>query len=116
MRSSIAQNTRIVSLVIIMLSLLFPAIAQKKRKDKKDETKVAEQAPATPDKKEEPKNEKEKKEQILPYEKVITSKAKTDDGLFKVHKVEDKYYFEIPDTLLGREILSVTRIAKTATG
>ncbi len=50
------------------------------------------------------------------YEKVITSSAKTDEGLFKVHSLDDKYYFEIPDSLLGREILVVTRLAKTANG
>ena len=47
-----------------------------------------------------------------PYKDVITDKAKTDDGLFKVHRVEDKYYFEIPDSLLGRDILVVNRISK----
>ena len=30
-----------------------------------------------------------------PYKEVITNKAVTDEGLFNVHKVEDKYYFEI---------------------
>ena len=35
-----------------------------------------------------------------PYKEVITDKAITKKGLFTVHKVEDKYYFEIPDTLL----------------
>src|SRR5262245_14889393 len=51
-----------------------------------------------------------------PYKDVITDKAKTDEGLFKVHKIEDKYYFEIPDSLLNREILVVNRISKAATG
>ena len=51
-----------------------------------------------------------------PYKEVITDKAKTDEGLFNVHKVEDKYYFEIPDSLLGREILVVNRISKAAAG
>ncbi|MFI5187117.1 MAG: zinc-dependent metalloprotease, partial [Chitinophagales bacterium] len=51
-----------------------------------------------------------------PYKEVITDKAKTDEGLFKVHKIEDKYYFEIPDSLLGREILVVNRISKAAAG
>ena len=51
-----------------------------------------------------------------PYAEVITDKAKTDEGLFKVHKVEDKYYFEIPDSLLDREILVVNRISKAAAG
>jgi ribosomal protein S18 acetylase RimI-like enzyme len=50
------------------------------------------------------------------YKEVITDKAVTRKGLFIVHKVEDKYYFEIPDTLLGREILSVVRLSKTAAG
>lgn len=49
-----------------------------------------------------------------PYKKVITSEAKTDEGLFTVHQVNDKYYYQIPDSLLNREMLLVTRIAKTA--
>ncbi|HYE55786.1 MAG TPA: DUF5118 domain-containing protein, partial [Chitinophagaceae bacterium] len=51
-----------------------------------------------------------------PYKDVITDKARTDEGLFKVHRVEEKYYFEIPDTLLGRDILVVNRISKAAAG
>ena len=51
-----------------------------------------------------------------PYKEIITDKAKTTVGLFTIHKVEDKWYFEIPDSLFGREILAITRIAKTATG
>ena len=50
------------------------------------------------------------------YKDVITAKAVTDEGLFNVHKVEEKYFFEIPDTLLGREILVVNRISKAAAG
>ncbi|WP_271729988.1 zinc-dependent metalloprotease [Aquimarina algiphila] len=56
------------------------------------------------------------KESIKPYNEVITKKAKTDEGLFAVHSLDDKYYYEIPDSLLNREMLMVTRIAKTATG
>lgn len=51
-----------------------------------------------------------------PYKEVITDKAKTDEGLFKVHMVDDKWYFELPDSLLGRDILIVTRISKSASG
>jgi hypothetical protein len=47
-----------------------------------------------------------------PYKQVITDKALTRSGLFKVHKVEDKYYFELADSVLGREILVVNRISK----
>ncbi|HUC82390.1 MAG TPA: zinc-dependent metalloprotease [Flavisolibacter sp.] len=51
-----------------------------------------------------------------PYNEVITAKAKTDKGLFTTHKVDDKFYFEIPDELLGREILVVNRISKAPAG
>ena len=57
-----------------------------------------------------------KKGDIQPYSKVVTKDAKTDDGLFKVHQVGDKYLYEIPDSLFEREMLMVTRIAKTNAG
>jgi hypothetical protein len=47
-----------------------------------------------------------------PYKDVITEKAITKKGLFHVHKVEDKWFFEIGDTVLGRDILIVNRISK----
>ncbi|MGA1386270.1 MAG: DUF5117 domain-containing protein, partial [Flavobacteriaceae bacterium] len=50
------------------------------------------------------------------YEDIVNSKAKSDQGLFSVHQVAEKYYYEIPDSLMGREMLMVTRIAKTANG
>ncbi len=59
---------------------------------------------------------KPKKGGIKPYDKVITKDAKSDKGLFTVHKIEDNYFYEIPDTLFNREMLMVTRIAKTASG
>ncbi|MBE7174272.1 MAG: zinc-dependent metalloprotease [Williamsia sp.] len=49
-----------------------------------------------------------------PYNEVITPRAKTNRGLFTVHFVDDKYYFEVPDSVLGREILIVNRISKSA--
>lgn len=48
------------------------------------------------------------------FSEVIKKGAVTDEGLFHVHKVEDKFYYEIPDDLLGREMLLVSRIARTA--
>lgn len=49
-----------------------------------------------------------------PYADVITREAQTDDGMIKTHRVGDKLYFEIPDTTMGRELLLVSRIARTA--
>jgi len=47
-----------------------------------------------------------------PYKDVITDKAISKKGLFWVHKVEDKWYFEFGDSLLGRDFLIVNRISK----
>lgn len=50
------------------------------------------------------------------YKEVITSKALSSKGFFHVHKVGEKYFFEIPDSMLGREILVVNRLSKTQVG
>ncbi|NQX86702.1 MAG: zinc-dependent metalloprotease [Flavobacteriaceae bacterium] len=59
---------------------------------------------------------KPSKNAIKPYHKVITKDAKTDEGLFKIHTIDDSYFYEIPDSLFDREMLMVTRISKTASG
>jgi len=51
-----------------------------------------------------------------PYKDVITDKAVTHKGLFTVHKIDDKWYFEIPDSMLLREFMAITRFGKTAGG
>ncbi len=90
---------------LVGLMAIQPAEAQRsKRKKKKDKTEAA--APA----------KKPGKGDIQPYSKVITKEAKTDKGLFDVHEVEDKFFYEIPDSLFNREMLMVSRIAKTADG
>jgi len=52
-----------------------------------------------------------KKKKGKSYTDIITEEAISDSGLFTVHKIADKYYFEIPNALLGKEILVVSRIA-----
>jgi hypothetical protein len=51
-----------------------------------------------------------------PYHEVITNRAVSDGGLIWVHRVEDKYYFELPDSVFNRDILVVNRISKAAAG
>lgn len=53
---------------------------------------------------------------IKPYKEIITGKAVTDEGVFAVHKIEDKYYLEIPDNKLKKEFLLVSRLTKAAAG
>ncbi|GCC51237.1 zinc-dependent metalloprotease [Chryseotalea sanaruensis] len=87
-----------------MLTAVAPALAQKKKKG----------SPATPPPAAAANGEKKDAGGIQPYDKVITAKAVSDDGLFKVHNIDGKYFYEIPDSLVDREMLMVTRIAKTA--
>ncbi len=46
-----------------------------------------------------------------PYNRVITSEAKTRKGMFNVHRVGDKLYFEIPAKELHKDMLMVGRFA-----
>ncbi|NQX82805.1 MAG: zinc-dependent metalloprotease [Flavobacteriaceae bacterium] len=92
--------------LVLLLTVTFIQTSdaqRKKRKKKKDKTEVS------------AKKKKDKK-QIKPYNEVITDKAVTDKGLFDVHRVKEDYFYEIPKTLLGKEMLMVTRIAKTSSG
>ena len=56
------------------------------------------------------------KSKFKPYNKVITAEAKSDAGLFTTHRVDDKLYFTIPDSLMGKDMLLVSRIAKVPSG
>jgi hypothetical protein len=44
----------------------------------------------------------------------LMEKAEIDKGLFTVFKLDDKYYFGIPDSLFSKDMLMVTRTSKTA--
>ncbi|MCU0393809.1 MAG: zinc-dependent metalloprotease [Thermoflexibacter sp.] len=83
-----------------------PIFAQKKGKEaeKKDEKPAVTPPPPAA------------KGGVKPYKEVITSKAITSKGLMTVHKVEDKWYFEIPDSIFDREIMAITRYVKTPAG
>ena len=54
--------------------------------------------------------------QIRPYDRVITREAKSDDGVFTVHRIKDRVYYEIPRDKLGKDFLWVSQIAKTTLG
>ncbi|MFT5647108.1 MAG: hypothetical protein ACI976_001797, partial [Aureispira sp.] len=99
---------RYLSFVLILCFTLFlnpiNSQAQKKKKGKKAEPEKTEEPAAkkkTPPKKGAPK----------PYKKVITKEALTQEGLITTHKVDDKYYFELPMDLLEKEIMVVSRIS-----
>jgi hypothetical protein len=97
----------------VLLGMTLTGVAQKKDDKKKPEEapKTTPPASTTPQKPAETPKPGPK-----PYKDVITDKAKTSKGLITVHKIDDKYFFEIPDSLLGRDIMTVTRYSKTAAG
>jgi len=99
----IKKNLQSILLVCLIAGSISTAQAQIFKK--KPKGKTPSETSAKPDK-----NEPQ------PYSKVITKDAKTDKGLFDVHKVKEDYFYEIPDSLMGREMLMVSRIAKTAAG
>ncbi len=57
-----------------------------------------------------------KKTPIKKYNEVITAKAVSQFGFVGVHKVDEKYYLEIPDSIIGREIMALTRLVSSPTG
>ena len=108
-------------LLLLLLALLSSGdlYAQRRKSDKSDPPA----APAMPkpmaaakDSTGPAKDKDKKKTGPQPYKDVVTDKAVTTTGLLTVHRIEDKYFFEIADSLLGRDIIAVTRVAKTPTG
>jgi hypothetical protein len=47
---------------------------------------------------------------VKPYKEVVPASAKTMTSFFKVHLVNDRYLFEIPDSMLKRDMMIVTRL------
>ncbi|HKH60239.1 MAG TPA: zinc-dependent metalloprotease [Flavitalea sp.] len=56
------------------------------------------------------------KNTVRPYSEIVTNTTISKKGLFTIHQNNDKYYFEIPDSLLGRELLLTTWLVKVPGG
>lgn len=50
------------------------------------------------------------------FAEVINPRAKADSGMFNIYKQDDKIFLEIPDKVLGRDILVVSRMSKAPAG
>jgi hypothetical protein len=59
---------------------------------------------------------KGKADGLRKYEDVITKEAKTQEGVFKVHRIEDRLFFEIPKERLGKLMLWTAEIARAPAG
>ncbi len=94
-------------LAIVLSAGYGTTMAQKSKKKKSDKDKTE-----TPKKD----DDKDKDKGPKPYEKFIDSTFTSSKGLMTVHQKKDKYYFEIPESLFGKELMAVTRYSKTAAG
>lgn len=96
-----------VTLISTCLLLMFcvEGFAQKKDRKKKSDPKT-----------EVPAKKPEEQKGPKPYSTVIPSSAETQKGLIDIHKVKDKYLYEISDSLIGKEIMTTTRYSKTPAG
>jgi hypothetical protein len=97
-----------ISLIILFLFILTSPeiLAQSNKKSKTDKSSDEKVDAKGTDKKKEPK----------PYKKVIDSTAVTQKGLIDIHKMDNTYLFEIPESLLGSEMMTITRYSKTPAG
>ncbi|MBS1717817.1 MAG: zinc-dependent metalloprotease [Armatimonadetes bacterium] len=57
-----------------------------------------------------------KESKYRPYKDLITADFKTQEGLFKVHRKDDKVYWEIPDNMLGRDMLWSAELSEVSGG
>jgi len=100
---------------VALLSFLLCSAQQLSAQDtppKSDSTKVATKA-ATPAA---DSTGKDKKKSPKPFSEVITAKAVSMQGVLSVHRIDDKYFLEIPDSIFGRDMMAITRVAKVPTG
>ena len=54
--------------------------------------------------------------QPRPYAQVITSDARTDEGVFKVHRIREQLFYEIPKGELGKDFLWVSQMKRASAG
>tara|TARA_B100000787_G_scaffold150198_1_gene122594 strand:- start:40977 stop:43403 length:2427 start_codon:yes stop_codon:yes gene_type:complete len=92
-------------LLLFSIILLFTTTNEVKAQRKKSKNKNTEQTAVVPKKSKTPK-----------YSDFVTSKTKTDEGLFKVHETNDEFIYEIPKLFLGKEMLLVTRLKELPAG
>src|SRR5438445_10728194 len=97
---------RILTISLFLLALAFAAIAQ-------DPTP---EPPAAGGGGQRPGGFGQASQEPQPYEKVITKDAKSKKGIFTVHQVKDKFYYEIPKTEMGKDFLWVSQIQRTTNG
>jgi len=88
-------------LLVAMMLQSMVAFSQDKKTKKKDAAKTENEAK---------KDSTASKSDITAYNDFIKG-AVTKDGLFKIHTIKEKIYFEIPNEVLGKDLLIVNKIS-----
>ena len=99
--------------LLLLLGLASPGLATAQDQppdDKEDQTAEGDDAEDDDD------DGRSRRDGIQPYDDVITDEAETDEGVFAVHQLDDKVFYEIPEAEIGNEFLWVSRIARTTAG
>ncbi|SEN18016.1 protein of unknown function [bacterium A37T11] len=96
------------NLLFLCMTALLPLCSLAQKKPVVDTVKTADTT-----KKEAPPKKPEKPPVIKPYGEVITDKAITKKGLIMIHKVDDKYFFELDDKVLNKDMLVIARLSKS---
>ena len=52
---------------------------------------------------------RKRKKKPSAYEQLVKKKGSVQQGLFTVRHIDDQWYFEVPDSIIGRYLLAVTR-------
>lgn len=71
-------------------------------------------APAYQNKKDEKEKTTPKKDSVSAYDKLFKEKHETAKGMFILHKIKEKIYFEIPLNMLGKEMLIASTVTETS--
>ncbi len=106
---------KLLLLISLLLTTFSFAQAQKKKDKKEDQKKVDKAVDAVADAVKD-KLKDDKKKSPKDFKDFIDDSAVSQKGMISVHKMSEKWYFEIPDTLLNRDLMAVTRYAKAAAG
>jgi hypothetical protein len=89
---------------------------RKKKKDKQEDVKIDKAVDAVASAVKDKLKDDKKKGPKAFKDLIDSTSAISQKGMISVHKVDDKWYFEIADSLLNRDIMAVTRYSKTAAG
>jgi len=104
-----------VLVLFLLVGFVLPGTAIAQNQPPDDQDQPVEESDAEGDG-EEPRSRRGSDEEgVKPYAEVITDEAETDEGVFTVHRLDQKVFYEIPVSELGLEFLWVSQIASANT-